>query len=66
MLGSAILEAPTGLACGYLLLSRFASAINEAVLGRLVHLRARVLGDSRKSMLSKVKKAKTAWSKQYV
>ncbi|SPE55150.1 exported hypothetical protein [Verrucomicrobia bacterium] len=52
MLGSTILEAATGLAFVYLLFSLFASAINEALLGHLVHLRARVLEDSLKSLLS--------------
>lgn len=47
-----ILEVAVGLAFVYLLFSLLASAINEAVLGHLAQLRARVLEESLRALLS--------------
>src|ERR1035438_1055971 len=52
MLGSTILETAIGLVFVYLLFSLLISAINEAVLGHLTHLRSRVLENSLKALLS--------------
>ena len=52
MLGSTILETAIGLVFVYLLFSLLVSAINEAVLGHMTHLRSRVLENGLKSLLS--------------
>lgn len=52
MLGIPVLEVATGLVFVYLLFSLLVSAVNEAVLGHLVHLRCHVLEDSLKALLS--------------
>jgi len=52
MLGSTILETAVGLVFVYLLFSLLVSAINEAVLGHLTHLRSRVLENGMKALLS--------------
>jgi hypothetical protein len=52
MLGSTILETAVGLVFVYLLFSLLVSAINEAVLGHLTHLRSRVLENGLKALLS--------------
>jgi hypothetical protein len=57
-----ILEVALGLACVYLLFSLFISAVNEAVLGHLTQLRARVLDDGLKALLSdKGSKSPPVW-----
>ena len=52
MLGSTILETAIGLVFVYLLFSLLVSAINEAVMGHLTHLRSRVLENGLKQLLS--------------
>jgi hypothetical protein len=52
MLGSTILETAIGLVFVYLLFSLLISAINEAVMGHLSHLRSRVLEEGLKALLS--------------
>ena len=52
MLGIPVLEVATGSVFVYLLFSLLVSAVNEAVLGHLVHLRCHVLEDSLKALLS--------------
>jgi hypothetical protein len=52
MLGSTILEAAVGLVFVYLLFSLLVSAVNEAILGHMTHLRSRVLEDGLKALLS--------------
>jgi hypothetical protein len=52
MLGSTILETAIGLVFVYLLFSLLISAINEAVMGHLTHLRSRVLENGLKALLS--------------
>ena len=52
MFGSTILETAIGLVFVYLLFSLLVSAINEAVMGHLTHLRSRVLEEGLKALLS--------------
>jgi hypothetical protein len=49
---STILELALGLVFVYLLFSLLVSAVNEAVFGHLTHLRARVLEDSLRAIIS--------------
>ena len=52
MLGSTILEAAVGLVFVYLLFSLLVSAVNEAILGHMTHLRSRELENGLKALLS--------------
>src|ERR1043165_7372053 len=52
MFGSPILEVAAGLVFVYLLFSLLVSAVNEAILGHLIHLRCHVLEEGLKSLLS--------------
>ena len=52
MLGIPVLEVATGLGFVYLLFSLVVSAVNESVLGHLIHLRCHILEDGLRSLLS--------------
>src|SRR6266567_446473 len=52
MFGIPVLEVAAGLVFVYLLFSLLVSAVNEAILGHLIHLRCHVLEDGLRALLS--------------